>query len=172
MMVTTGSSSQHPSCSVSHSKSQDNSHSSTLGPQSHHIHAECLRDIDTHLAALNLDATHCHVANLHKEAIDATCCDAGYDTSTAALVNTIKLQTQVIEKQNAQHVMDTQLHNHLKTQLANRSHPHVLAQPLNIGMVLYMLRPWMLLKQRQPKKKVEEEEKQWQKEQTKAERQH
>ena len=118
------SSSQCPSCSSSCSKSQDNSHSSTPGPQSHHIHAEHLRGIDTCLAAITLDATpHC-AADLQKEAIDATCCDAARDASTATLVNIIKLQTQVIERQNVQNIMDMQLHNHLKIQLANSSHPH------------------------------------------------
>ena len=111
-MVITGSDSQHPSCSTSHSKSQGNSHSSTPGPQGCHI-----------LAALGLDATpHC--------------------------VASIKLQTQVIKRQNAQHIIGMQLHNHLKTQLTNRSHPHE-----HIGATL------------------KQEEKEWQKELKKVDRQ-
>ena len=56
-MVIAGSDSQCPSCSTSCPKSQDNLHSSTPGPQSCHIVTECLRSIDTCLAALSLDAT-------------------------------------------------------------------------------------------------------------------
>ena len=122
-IVTTGSGSQCPLHSTPHSKSQDNSCLSTPGPQICHIHAECLRGIDTCLVALSLDATPCCVADLHKETVEATHCDAAHDASTATLVNIIKLQTQIIKRQNAQHIMDTQLHNHLKTQLTNRSHP-------------------------------------------------
>ena len=49
--------------------------------------------------------------------------EAACDGSTATLANIIQLQNQVIEKQNAQQVLDKQLNDHLKVQLANRDHP-------------------------------------------------
>ena len=109
--------------SSSHLNSQNNSHSSTPDSQSSHTHAEHLRGINTRLALLTLDATPHHVAALHKEAINTTHCDAARDGSTATLVNIIQLQNWVIKKQNAQQILDKQLHDHLKIQLANRDHP-------------------------------------------------
>ena len=120
--LTNSQSAPHFSCSTSRSTSQSqshsqaNSHSSTPGPQSHQIHTECLKKIDTWLAALTIDATpHC-VADLRKDALDATRQDAACDASTATLVNVIKVQNQVIERQHAHHILDNQLHSHLKTQ--------------------------------------------------------
>lgn len=90
----------------------------------HHIHAGRMDDIDTCLAALTLDATPQHVAALCREVLGVTHQDAAQNQSTTALVNIIKLQNQVIKRQNAQHVLDQQVHTHLKAQLANRDIPH------------------------------------------------
>ena len=125
-MLTDSQSAPHFSHSTSHFTSQSqshswaNSHSSTPGPQSCQIHTEHLKKIDTWLAALTIDATpHC-VADLHKDALDATQRDAAHDASTVTLVNVIKVQYQVIERQHARHILDNQHHSHLKTQLANK----------------------------------------------------
>lgn len=119
----TESGSQRSSRSSSHSNSQNNSRSSTPDSQSSRTHAECLRGIDTRLALLTLDATLRRVAALRKEAIDTTRREVARDGSTATLVNIIQLQNRVIEKQNAQQIVDKQLHDHLKLQLANRDCP-------------------------------------------------
>ena len=111
---------QHSSHSASQSQSQTTSHSSTLGPQSSQVHSEHLKDINTWLAMLAIDATpHC-VADLHKDVLEATCQDAACNMSTATLVNIVKLQSQVIKRQYTQHILDDQLYGHLKMQLANK----------------------------------------------------
>lgn len=114
---------QCSSRSSSHSNSQANSCSSTPNSWSRHTHAERMRSIDARLTTLTLDPTPRHVAALCREAIDATCQDAACDGTAATLVNIIKLQNKVIERQNAQHVLDQQVYTHLKTQLANRDLP-------------------------------------------------
>ena len=48
---------------------------------------------------------------------------AGCDASTTTVVNIIKLQNQVIERQNTVYIIDIQFHNYLKTELVNRIHP-------------------------------------------------
>ena len=111
---------QRSSRSASRSQSQTTSHSSTPGPQSSQVHGECLKDINTQLAMLAIDATPRRVADLCKDVLKATHRDAARDMSTATLVNIVKLQSQVIERQHAQHILDDQLHGHLKTQLANK----------------------------------------------------
>ena len=108
---------QHSSHSSSHSNSRPNSCSSTPDSQTHHTHAEHMRSIDAHLAT-----PHC-VAALCRETIDATHRDAAHDGSAVTLVNIIKLQNQVIERQNTWHILDQQVHTHLKTQLVNRDLP-------------------------------------------------
>lgn len=45
----------------------------------------------------------------------------GQNATMAALVDVIHLQTEIIEGQGAQHVMDTEYAGHLKSQLANRT---------------------------------------------------
>ena len=76
-----------------------------------------MRSIDAHLAT-----PHC-VAALCRETIDATHRDAARDGSAVTLVNIIKLQNQVIERQNTWQILDQQVHTHLKTQLVNRDLP-------------------------------------------------
>ena len=111
---------QHSSHLASQSQSQTTSCSSTPGPQSSQVHGKRLKDINTWLAMLAIYATpHC-VANLHKDVLKATHQDAAHDISTATLVNIVKLQSQVIERQHTQHILDDQLHGHLKMQLANK----------------------------------------------------
>ena len=111
---------QRSSCSASRSQSRTTSCSSTPGPQSSQVHSKRLKDINTWLAMLAIDATpHC-VADLRKDVLEATHRDAARDMSTATLVNIVKLQSQVIERQHAQHILDDQLHGHLKMQLANK----------------------------------------------------
>ena len=111
---------QHSSHSASQSQSQTTSHSSTLGPQSSQVHSEHLKDINTWLAMLAIDATPHFVADLHKDVLEATCQDAACNMSTATLVNIVKLQSQVIKRQYTQHILDDQLYGHLKMQLANK----------------------------------------------------
>ena len=111
---------QHSSHSASWSQSQTTSHPSTPGPQSSQVYGEHLKDINTQLAMLAIDATPCCIADLHKDVLEATHQDAAHDMSTATLVNIVKLQSQVIERQHAQHILDDQLHGHLKMQLANK----------------------------------------------------
>ena len=111
---------QCSSRSASQSQSRTTSHSSTPGPQSSQVHTKRLKDINTRLAMLAIDATPHHVANLRKDVLEATCWDAAHDMSTATLVNIVKLQSQVIKRQHTQHILDDQLHGHLKMQLANK----------------------------------------------------
>ena len=123
--------------------------------------------IDSPLATLTLDATPCCVAALHREAIDTTCWDATCHESAATLVNIIKLQNQVIKRQNAWHVLDQQDHTYLKTQLTNRD----LLQE-HCGAVLKQGYGALdALEAEAAKKKVEEEEKQRQKQQEREEKQ-
>lgn len=63
---------QRSSRSASQSRSQANSRSSTPGPQSRQVHGERLKEIDTRLAALTIDATPRRVADLRKDALEAT----------------------------------------------------------------------------------------------------
>ena len=111
---------QRSSHSASQSQSQTTSHSSTPGPQSSQVHTERLKDINTWLAMLAIDATPRRVANLCKDVLEATCWDAAHNMSTATLVNIVKLQSQVIKRQHTQHILDDQLHGHLKMQLTNK----------------------------------------------------
>ena len=111
---------QRSSHSASWSQSQTTSRSSTPGPQSSQVHSEHLKDINTQLAMLAIDATPCCIADLRKDVLEATRRDAACDMSTATLVNIVKLQSQVIKRQHAQHILDDQLHGHLKMQLANK----------------------------------------------------
>ena len=111
---------QCSSHSASQSQSQTTSCSSTLGPQSSQVHGEHLKDINTWLAMLTIDATPHHVANLCKDVLKATRHDAAHNMTMATLVNIAKLQSQVIKRQHTQHILDDQLHGHLETQLANK----------------------------------------------------
>ena len=155
------------------SNSQNNSCSSTPDSQSSCAHAEHLRGIDTQLALLTLDATPHHVATLHKEAINTTHCDAACDGSTATLVNIIQLQNWIIEKQNAQQILDKQLHDHLKIQLANRDCPWECGGgALKHGYGALDAEGLNALEAEVAEKKEEEEEKQRQKQQEQEERQH
>ena len=138
-----------------------------------HIHAGRMDDIDTCLAALTLDVTPRHVAALHREVLGVAHWDAAQNQSTAALVNIIKLQNQVIKKQNAQHVLDQQVHTHLKAQLANRDIPHehrggVLKH--GYGALDAEAETLDALEAEAAAKKAEEEERQRQKEQEREER--
>ena len=56
---------------------------------------------------LAIVATPCHVANLCKDLLEATCWDAAHNMSTATLVNIVKLQSQLIERQHTQHIWMT-----------------------------------------------------------------
>ena len=133
---------------------------------------ECLDDIDTRLAALTIDATPRHVAALHREVLDVTCRDAARDRSTAALVDLIKVQNSVIERQNAQHILDQQVHGHLRTQLANRDMPHERrGAVLKHGYGALDAEALDALEAEAAEKRAEEEEKQRQKEQEREERQ-
>ena len=69
---------------------------------------------------LAIDATPHHVVDLRKDVLEATRRDAACNMSTATLVNIVKLQSQVIKRQHTQHILDDQLHGHLKMQLANK----------------------------------------------------
>ena len=163
---------QRSSHSSSHLNSQNNFRSSTPDSQSSCTHGECLRGINTQLAMLTLDATPRHVAALRKEAINTTRCDAAHDGSTATLVNIIQLQNQVIEKQNTQQILDKQLHDHLKIQLANRDHPRECGGgALKHGHGALDAKALNALEAEEVEKKAEEEEKQRQKQQEKEERQ-
>ena len=143
-----------------------------LDSQSSHTHAKCLRGIDTQLALLTLDATPCCVAALHKEAINTMCREAAHDGSTATLVNIIQLQNRVIEKQNAQQVLDKQLNDHLKVQLTNRDHPQEHGGgALKHGYGALDAKALNALEMEAVEKKAQEEEKQRQKQQEKEERQ-
>ena len=129
-------------------------------------------DINTHLAALTLDATPQCVVALHREVLDVTRQDAAQDRSTAALVDIIELQNQVIEKQNAQHVLDQQVHTHLKAQLANRDIPcECCGGVLKHGYGALDAETLDALEAEAAAKKAVEEEKQKQKEQKREERQ-
>ena len=175
-MVSTSATNSNLQCSSrssSHSTSQDNSHSSTPNSHRHHFHAGRMDDIDTRLAALTLDVTPRCVAAPCREVLDVTCQDAAQDQSTSALVNIVKLQNQVIEKQNAQHVLDQQVHTHLKAQLANRDIPHeCCGGVLKHGYGALDAETLDALEAEAAAKKAEEEEKQRQKEQEREERQH
>ena len=163
---------RHSSHSSSHSYSQNNSHSSTPDSQSSHTHAEHLRGINTWLALLTLDATPCCIAALCKEAINTTRHDAAHDGSTATLVNIIQLRNQVIKKQNTQQILDKQLHDHLKIQLANRDHPWECGGgALKHGYGALDAEALNALEAEAAEKKAEEEERQRQKQQEKEERQ-
>ena len=143
-----------------------------LDSQSSCTHAEHLRGIDTQLALLTLDATPCHVAALCKEAIDTTHCEAACDGSTATLVNIIQLQNQVIEKQNAQQVLDKQLNDHLKVQLTNRDHPQECGGgALKHGYGALDAKALNALEMEAVEKKAQEEERQRQRQWEKKERQ-
>ena len=106
------------------------------------------------------------MAALRREVLDVTCQDAAQDQSTAALVDLIKVQNLVIERQNAQHILNQQVHGHLRTQLANRDMPCE-----HRGAVLKHGYGALDAEAEAAEKRAEEEEKQRQKEQEREERQ-
>ena len=121
---------------------------------------------------LTLDATPCCIADLCREAIDTTHHNAAQDGSIATLVNIIKLQNQVIGKQNTQQILDKQLHDHLKTQLANRSYPQECGGgALKQGYGALDAKALNDLEAEAAEKKAEEEGKQRKKQQEREERQ-
>ena len=71
--------------------------------QSQQNNGKHLKKFDTWLAVLTIGAAPHQVADLHKDALDATCWDAAHNASTTTLVNIIKLQYQVIKRQHTEH---------------------------------------------------------------------
>ena len=98
--------------------------------------------------------------------------EAACDGSTATLVNIIQLQNRVIEKQNAQQVLDKQLNDHLKVQLTNRDRPRERGGgALKHGYGALDAEALNALEMAAVEKKAQEEERQRQKQQEKEERQ-
>ena len=92
--------------------------------QSQQNNSKHLKEIDTWLAVLTIGTAPYQVADLHKDALDATCWDAAYNASTTTLVKIIKLQCQVIKRQHTEHILDDQLPGHLKTHSPTYSKSH------------------------------------------------
>ena len=112
------------------------------------------------------------MAALRREVLDVTHWDAAQDRSTVALVDLIKVQNSVIERQNAQHILDQQVHGHLRTQLANRDMPRErCGAVLKHGYGALDAEALDALEAEAVEKRAEEEEKQRQKEQEREERQ-
>ena len=105
--------------------------------------------------------------------MDATRWDAACDASTATLVNVIKVQNQVIERQHARHILNNQLHSHLKTQLANKGHSREqTGGVLKHGYGTLDSSALDALEEEAVTKRAEAEEKQQQREEVVTERQH
>jgi hypothetical protein len=80
-----------------------------------------LGSVRQRMHALAGQATPRRVANIRNDMLHHARRATGRNATVAALVDVIRLQTEVIEGQGARHVMDTEYAGHLKGQLANRT---------------------------------------------------
>jgi hypothetical protein len=70
------------------------------------------------------NATPRRARAIRKAALPLARVDYAHNEHVATLVNVTEMQQEVIEKFDARHMMDTQLIEHLKIQLANKNGPH------------------------------------------------
>ena len=121
---------------------------------------------------LAIDATPRCVADLRKDVLEATRWDAAHNMSTATLVNIVKLQSQVIERQYTQHILDDQLHGHLKMQLANKGgSQEQTGGVLKHGYGTLDSHALDALEEEAAMKRAEAADKEWQREEASEERQ-
>ena len=94
-------------------------------PHSQRLHRQkpFLRSLQTRIEDMRGNATPRRVREIRKAALPLARVDYARNEHVATLVNITEMQQEVIEKFDARHMMDTQLIEHLKIQLANKNRP-------------------------------------------------
>jgi hypothetical protein len=92
-------------------------------PRSQHLHQQKphLRSIQERIANLKGNATPRRARVIRKEALPLARVDRARNERVATLLDLTEMQQEVIETLDARHILDTQLIEHLKTQLANKN---------------------------------------------------
>ena len=100
-------------------------HPSFSSPHSQRLHQQkpILRSLQTRIEDMRGNATPRRAREIRKAALPLARVDYARNEHVATLINITEMQQEVIEKFDARHMMDTQLIEHLKIQLANKNRP-------------------------------------------------
>ena len=95
----------------------------TSCPRSQHVHQQkrLLRSLQARIATMKGNATPRRARVIRKAALPVARVDRAHNECVATLLDVTEMQQEIIETLDARHILDTQLIEHLKTQLANKN---------------------------------------------------